>query len=172
MKDITEMSVCNDALRPIYGPSSSHTYAPARIAFYTRKCFGDLDDKFEVKIVFFGGKQMAFQGHMSDRAVIGGLLNFSPYDDSFEEVKKLELEIKDELVYVKGRDTSFKFFINEKSEIPRAAFGIHIIVTDGSRKLKVEGRSIGGGDILIDMVEPVEKRQPLQEIALRVSHKS
>lgn len=166
MRKITEMGVCNDALRPIYGPSSSHTYAPARFASHIKEYFGEFGGDVEVNIIFFGGSEASFKGHASDRAVIGGLLGLSPYDSGFERVK--QLHIRREGVYVvvnEHENVSFRFFINEK-KLQNIAFGIYIQLWSERKTLEIVGASLGGGDVRVDAAirEPETMFPPFRDL--------
>lgn len=158
--DLTRLSVCNDAIRPIYGPSSSHTYASARIADHARQCFGNFEGVANVTVLFFGGDEMAFKGHASDRAVIGGILGLSPYNDAFEQAKQLNLKIIGDKVLVDGYvGISFEFYFDKDYKAHEAAFGMLIIIADERKELRLLSRSIGGGNIAIDRIEgrPAER---------------
>lgn len=146
---ISTLSVCNDAIRSIYGPSSSHTYAPARIAYHASKLFGQPSGTAEVKISLFGGKEKAFKGHGTDRAIIGGLLGFSPYTDEFKRIKKIKLAINGDKVKVENFPYFFRFYINESLKIQNAAFGIEINIRDSQKNLSLAATSVGGGRVEI-----------------------
>lgn len=148
------MSICNDALRPIYGPSSSHTYAPARLAYGVHECLkkNDIEKDINVNIYFMGGSEDSFKGHSTDKAIITALLGFSPYEEEFEKIRSLNVEIdkKRRRVFVKGYNSmSFKFFINEKYKVREAAFAIKIHVYSEEMEMELVGLSCGGGDIKI-----------------------
>ena len=144
MGGFIEKSICNNALRPIYGPSSSHTFAPAQIAYFAHRCFGELDEEAEVKVYFIGETGITpsiFQGHMSDRAVITALLGVSPYGEEFgDKMRNLPIKIEGDTVYVEN--IGFQFFIGESSlqnYLKNSSFAIKININTGDKEIQVLG---------------------------------
>lgn len=84
-----------DIMGPIMiGPSSSHTAGAARIGKMAKTIYGK-----EIKKVTFylhGSFQTTYQGHGSDRALVGGVLGYDPDDerlvDSLEDAKELGID--------------------------------------------------------------------------------
>ncbi|MBP2000304.1 L-serine dehydratase [Paenibacillus shirakamiensis] len=60
------------------GPSSSHTAGAARIGRAARQFMGCVPSKAE--IIFYGSFAATYQGHGTDRAIVGGLLNYTTDD--------------------------------------------------------------------------------------------
>ena len=58
----------------IIGPSSSHTAGCARLGYIAQKLLGGQPQ--QATITFYNSFAHTYQGHGSDRAVIGGLLNY------------------------------------------------------------------------------------------------
>ena len=81
-----------DVIGPnMIGPSSSHTAGAVSIALMARNLFAE-----EIKSVTFtlyGSFAKTYQGHGTDRALLGGILGFATYDeriqDAFEHAKNM-----------------------------------------------------------------------------------
>ncbi len=120
------------------GPSSSHTAGVARIGRTATKLLGAVPDHAE--ITFYNSFARTYEGHGSDRAVIGGLLDFKT-DDT---------RIKDGLMLAKdfGLTYTFKSVANASTYHPNT---IRIKIKKGDKQLEVLGESRGGG--LINIAE-------------------
>ncbi|MBO5588256.1 MAG: L-serine ammonia-lyase, iron-sulfur-dependent, subunit beta, partial [Anaerovibrio sp.] len=69
-----------DIVGPIMiGPSSSHTAGAARLGLMAGKILGEPVAKAE--ILLHGSFARTYRGHGTDKALIGGLLGFSPEDE-------------------------------------------------------------------------------------------
>ena len=84
-----------DMIGPVMvGPSSSHTAGAARAGYVARMLLGEKPVKAVVTLS--GSFAQTYQGHGTDRAIIGGILGFSPSDlrirNSFEEAQKEGLD--------------------------------------------------------------------------------
>lgn len=80
-----------DMIGPVMvGPSSSHTAGAARAGYVARMLLGEKPVK--ATITLSGSFAQTYQGHGTDRAIIGGILGFPPSDlrirDSFKEAEK------------------------------------------------------------------------------------
>ena len=65
------------------GPSSSHTVGPMKIANeFVKKSYelGNLSECYSIKVEFYGSLGATGVGHSSDKAVVLGLIGFSPED--------------------------------------------------------------------------------------------
>jgi len=125
-----------DIIGPIMiGPSSSHTAGAAKIGRVARLLFGR-QPKW-AKVSFYGSFAQTYQGHGTDVAIIGGILDF----DTFDERIPSSLSIAEEI----GMDISF---IEEKANVdhPNTA---RIVIGDEVDQLELVGISIGGGKIEI-----------------------
>lgn len=60
------------------GPSSSHTAGAARIGRAARQLLGEMPR--EAEVTFFGSFAATYQGHGTDVAIAGGLLNYTTDD--------------------------------------------------------------------------------------------
>jgi len=125
-----------DIIGPIMiGPSSSHTAGAAKIGRVARLLFGR-QPKW-AKVSFYGSFAQTYQGHGTDVAIIGGILDF----DTFDERIPSSLSIAEEI----GMNISF---IEEKANVdhPNTA---RIVIGDEVDQLELVGISIGGGKIEI-----------------------
>ena len=84
-----------DVMGPnMIGPSSSHTAGAARIAFLAQKMItGPLK---RIEFILYGSFAKTYQGHGTDRALLGGIMGFSTDDmrirNSFEIATEKGLE--------------------------------------------------------------------------------
>lgn len=130
-----------DMVGPIMiGPSSSHTAGVVRIARAALRILGGLPD--EVEITFYNSFARTYEGHGSDRAIIGGLMDFKTDDP----------KIKDALKIAKERDFryTFKSIGNSSIHHPNT---IKLILKKDGRKIEVFGESLGGGVINIAEID-------------------
>lgn len=120
------------------GPSSSHTAGIARLGKITREILGEKPQK--ARITFYGSLASTYQGHGSDRAVIGGLLGFISSDirlrDSFSLAQKEGLSFT-----ITGEDRS--------GGHPNT---VKFIVSSAQQEVEVLGSSRGGGAILVERI--------------------
>jgi L-serine dehydratase len=132
-----ERSSVFDMIGPVMiGPSSSHTAGVVKIALVAHYILGEIPE--EAEIVFYNSFARTFEGHGSDKAVIGGLLGY-PTDDSrirnaFEEAKNAGLKF------------TFKSVGNASVHHPNT---IRIKAGRSGKKVEVVGESRGGGVIKI-----------------------
>lgn len=119
------------------GPSSSHTAGAARIGRAARQLFGG--QPAEVRIIFFGSFAATYAGHGTDRAIVGGLLDFRPDDTRISNA----LEIAGQ----SGLHIAFEI---GKGLYPHPNTAKLILSDPAKQKqLTVVGTSIGGGNIEI-----------------------
>ncbi len=126
-----------DIVGPIMiGPSSSHTAGACRLGLMSRVILGSQPTTAAIELV--GSFAATYRGHGTDKAIIAGLLGMSPEDErlpySFDIAKDVGL--------------NFSFVPVRKSGVhPNTAI---IRLTDkNGRSVRVEGASIGGGNIMI-----------------------
>jgi L-serine dehydratase len=130
-----------DILGPIMvGPSSSHTAGAARIGKITRMILNS--PPVEADIYFHGSFASTYQGHGSDKAVVGGLLGYDPDD----------IRIRDSLAYAKEMGLEFRFNTIELTDAHPNTILIEARSADG-RSVRVQGASVGGGNIEIQMID-------------------
>ncbi|CAM4205765.1 L-serine ammonia-lyase, iron-sulfur-dependent subunit beta [Paenibacillus typhae] len=119
------------------GPSSSHTAGAARIGRAARQVLGELPR--EAEIIFFGSFAATYQGHGTDRAIIGGLLDFATDDHRLPDSVELAAEA--------GMDISFR---QGTGLFPHPnTVRLRLVGRDTGTELTLTGISIGGGNIEI-----------------------
>jgi L-serine dehydratase len=130
-----EKSSVFDMIGPIMiGPSSSHTAGVVRIARSAMKVLGGIPD--EAEVTFYNSFARTYEGHGSDRAVIGGVLDMDTDDKRLKE--SLDIANQQGLVY------KFKSVGNASALHPNS---IRIKLKKGEREIEVLGESKGGGVI-------------------------
>lgn len=133
-----------DVIGPnMIGPSSSHTAGALRIARLAGKLVKHSIVK--VKFVLYGSFAKTYQGHGTDRALVGGILGFDTEDyrikESFEYATKSGLEY------------SFEINTKRKDVHPNT---VDIMITDSADKsTTLTGISIGGGSVEIKNINGV-----------------
>ena len=85
-----------DMIGPVMiGPSSSHTAGVVRIARSSIRVLGGIPDT--ATITFYNSFARTYEGHGSDKAIIGGLLDFKTDDakikQSFELAKVFAIKL-------------------------------------------------------------------------------
>lgn len=122
------------------GPSSSHTAGVVRIARAAIRVLGGTPDS--AIITFYNSFARTYEGHGSDKAILGGLLDFKTDDARIKEAF--------ELVREKGMAFSFKSIGNASVYHPNT---IKLNLTKGGKTIEVIGESLGGGLINIAEVD-------------------
>lgn len=134
-----------DVIGPnMIGPSSSHTAGAVSIALMARKLFAE-----EIKSVTFtlyGSFAKTYQGHGTDRALLGGILGFPTHDE----------RIRDAFEHAKEMGVDFDYIIDDetKTNHPNTA-DIDIVGTSG-RTMSIRGESIGGGKMKIVRIDGID----------------
>ncbi len=122
-----------DLIGPVMiGPSSSHTAGAARIGLTARMLLDE--DVAQADIGFHGSFAATYQGHGTDRAVVGGLMGMGVDDprlrDSLNLAKAQGMEIRFHPVSIKGAHPNT----------------VRLSLTGVSGKhLTMEAASVGGG---------------------------
>ena len=130
-----------DMIGPIMiGPSSSHTAGVVKIARAAIRVLGSIPE--EASITFYNSFARTYEGHGSDRAIIGGLMDFQTDDARI----KNSLEIARE----RGIIFNFKSIGNSSIHHPNT---IKVVIRKGSKSVEVVGESLGGGVINISEVD-------------------
>lgn len=122
------------------GPSSSHTAGVVRIARAAIRVLGGSPD--ETEVTFYNSFARTYEGHSSDRAIIGGLMDFKTDDPKI----KTALDIAKE----KNFKYKFKSVANSSVHHPNT---IKLNLKRGDRTIEVIGESLGGGIINIAEVD-------------------
>ncbi|SEU24241.1 L-serine ammonia-lyase, iron-sulfur-dependent subunit beta [Paenibacillus sp. NFR01] len=119
------------------GPSSSHTAGAARIGRAARQVLGELPR--EAEVIFFGSFAATYQGHGTDRAIIGGLLDFATDDPRLPDSLELAAEA--------GVAVSFR---QGAGLFPHPnTVRLNLVGESSGKELTLTGISIGGGNIEI-----------------------
>ncbi|WP_068620151.1 L-serine ammonia-lyase, iron-sulfur-dependent subunit beta [Paenibacillus tuaregi] len=119
------------------GPSSSHTAGAARIGRVGRQLFGRMPKSVEV--TFYGSFAATYQGHGTDRAIIGGLLDFTTDDQRLPQSLSLAAEVGMEVTFRSGTG-----LFPHPNTVKLRLYG-----DEPEEKLTLIGVSIGGGNIEI-----------------------
>jgi L-serine dehydratase len=128
-----------DMIGPVMiGPSSSHTAGVVRIARAAIRVLGGIPD--EATITFYNSFARTYEGHGSDKAILGGLLDLKTDDPGIKKAFELAEE--------KGLKYTFKSIGNASIYHPNT---IKLNLKKGDEKVEVIGESLGGG--LINMAE-------------------
>ncbi|MEG0766306.1 MAG: L-serine ammonia-lyase, iron-sulfur-dependent subunit beta [Clostridia bacterium] len=127
-----------DIIGPIMiGPSSSHTAGAARIGRIVRRLLGR--PPVRAVIGFHGSFAKTWQGHGTDRAVIGGLLDF-PVDDA---------RIRDSLLLAREAGLSYAFETVVLRDTHPNTMRLQVWAEGMTLPLVVEACSVGGGSIRV-----------------------
>lgn len=136
---MTERSSIFDMIGPVMiGPSSSHTAGVARIGRVARLILGA--EPTEAAITFFNSFATTYEGHGSDRAVVAGLLGYSPDDRRLRDALEIARQ--------KGVQLRWRALNSAPKLHPNTLL---IEAKAGERQVSVMGVSRGGG--LITVVE-------------------
>ncbi|GMQ27550.1 L-serine ammonia-lyase, iron-sulfur-dependent subunit beta [Algoriphagus confluentis] len=130
-----------DMIGPVMiGPSSSHTAGVVRIARSAIRILGGIPD--EADITFYNSFARTYEGHGSDRAILGGLMDFKTDDSQIKNAIELSKE--------KGLKYKFKSIGNSSVHHPNT---IKLNLKKGEKIIEVVGESLGGGVINIAEVD-------------------
>jgi L-serine dehydratase len=130
-----------DMIGPVMiGPSSSHTAGVVKIAQAAIQILGSIPD--EANITFYNSFARTYEGHGSDRAILGGLMGFSTDD--------LRIKISLDLAKESGMIYNFKSIGNSSIHHPNT---IKLQIRKGSKSVEIVGESLGGGVINIAEVD-------------------
>ncbi|MGM0549359.1 MAG: L-serine ammonia-lyase, iron-sulfur-dependent subunit beta [Bacillota bacterium] len=133
-----------DIIGPVMiGPSSSHTAGAVRIGNLAKEI---VDNQLkEVKIHFHGSFKETYQGHGTDKAIIGGLLGLKTDDSKIKESFKL----------AKAEGFSFEFFPADLDDVHPNTMKLEIIDQD-EIETTIVASSIGGGNIIVSELNGTE----------------
>lgn len=125
------------------GPSSSHTAGAARIGRFARQLLGLQPERAEV--LFYGSFAATYQGHGTDVAIVGGLLDWQTDDPRIPNALK-EAEARGVIVTFDEGKGLFSH--------PNTAKLLLSIGQGADRQeLAMTGTSIGGGNIEITEID-------------------
>ncbi|MCI9502375.1 MAG: L-serine ammonia-lyase, iron-sulfur-dependent, subunit beta [Hungatella sp.] len=135
-----------DVLGPnMVGPSSSHTAGACAIGYLARKMKGQEELK-KVEFTLYGSFAKTYQGHGTDRALLGGIMGFATDD----------IRIRDSLQIAGERGLEFSFVPDtEEADVYPNTVDIRMVGVDGS-EMTVRGESMGGGKVRIVRIDQVK----------------
>lgn len=137
-----EFQSCFDIIGPIMvGPSSSHTAGVVSIGKFIYELLGDCPQ--EVNIVFYDSFAETYQGHGTDKALLGGLLGMNT-DDT---------RIKQSLEWAKEYGMLFQFEFEDNCDLYDHPNTTIVKAKHEDRVVKVGGASLGGGLSKIFMID-------------------
>ncbi|WP_141432149.1 serine dehydratase beta chain [Bacillus sp. 03113] len=129
-----EFQSCFDIIGPIMvGPSSSHTAGVILIGKFVHELLGGCPK--EAEITFYGSLSKTYQGHGSDKAMLGGLLGMNTDDSRIKNA--IELTKQNGLNYELKLEDQCSYFEHPNTTVVKA--------TRGEYMVKVGGVSLGGG---------------------------
>ncbi|MCM3569818.1 serine dehydratase beta chain [Neobacillus mesonae] len=136
-----EYQSCFDIIGPIMvGPSSSHTAGVVSIGKFIYELLGRCPQ--EANIVFYDSFAETYQGHGTDKALIGGLLGMSTDDP----------RIKSSLECAKEYGLRYQFGFAEGCEYYDHPNIVIVTAKSGDEVMKAGGVSLGGGLSKIFMI--------------------
>lgn len=124
------------------GPSSSHTAGAVRIGRFARQLLGEAP--YEARICFYGSFAETYQGHGTDLAIVGGILDYRTDDERIRNSLQNAEEMGMKLDFTTGV---------QPGTHPNT---VKIALTAGNGKAEVTGASIGGGNIAIQGINGFE----------------
>lgn len=135
-----------DIVGPVMiGPSSSHTAGAARLGALARAVVGETPRS--ARITLHGSFATTGRGHGTDRALVAGLLGYAPDDERLVQA----------LIIARDQGIAITFAEEDLGEVhPNTA---RMDMTDANgREFVVQGSSLGGGDVLVTLINdfPVE----------------
>lgn len=137
-----EFQSCFDIIGPIMvGPSSSHTAGVVSIGKFIYELLGGCPE--EANIVFYDSFAETYQGHGTDKALLGGLLGMNTDDSRIKQ--SLEWAKEYGMQYYLEFEDSCVYFDHPNTTIVTAKRGDCVV--------KVGGVSLGGGLSKIFMID-------------------
>lgn len=133
-----------DVIGPVMiGPSSSHTAGAVRIGNLAKEI---VNNKIKnVKVYFHGSFKETYQGHGTDKAIIGGLLGLSTDNSS----------IKNSFELAEKEGFDFEFFPADLDDVHPNTMKLEIVDVDDV-KTTIVASSIGGGNIVVTELNGTE----------------
>lgn len=129
-----------DILGPIMiGPSSNHTAGAVRIGKIARMILGE--EPTYIQLYFYGSLAETYKGHMTDKAVVAGLLGMEVDDQ----------RIKESLKIASNRQIDIKIHTQTISD--KNPNTIEMELKSISYSVKISTISIGGGEIILSNID-------------------
>lgn len=134
-----------DVIGPnMVGPSSSHTAGAVSIALLTRKLFPSTIKK--ATFTLYGSFAKTYQGHGTDKALVGGILGFETDDLRIRNAFSLAKDAGIEIIFKPDHDT-----------MPNHPNTVDILLEDAQGfTQEVRGESIGGGKVKIVRIGTID----------------
>lgn len=133
-----------DMIGPIMiGPSSSHTAGAVRLGRVAWKTLGEEPVLMDIGLA--GSYARTYRGHGTDQALIAGCMGMHSYDERIRRAMDIARE--------RGIEYSFRQ-IRLNGAHPNTAL-IRLVSKSGT-EITVQGASIGGGNIRVDLVNGME----------------
>lgn len=134
-----------DIMGPIMiGPSSSHTAGAARLGKMAYKLVGG--DIREAKMYLHGSFAATYRGHGTDKALLAGLLNLNPSDERLRHSFELARE----------KGLRYEFIPTDLGENVHPNTVKFVITTNSGEIHEILGSSIGGGQVVISIIDGME----------------
>ena len=133
-----------DIIGPVMiGPSSSHTAGAARIGRITRMLLGEEVQYADIR--FHGSFAKTWEGHGTDRAVIGGLLGLQVDDERLRKSRALaeQAGMRYTISAVQLRDAHPNTALLE-------------LTGKSGKQLTLQASSIGGGAIVVNKIDGID----------------
>lgn len=135
-----------DIIGPVMiGPSSSHTAGAARLGALARAIAGGTPRR--ARITLHGSFASTGRGHGTDRAIAAGLLGLAPDDERLPEALRI------------ARDDGLpiEFVTGDLGDVHPNTARLELVDAAGRTHL-VQGSSLGGGDVVVTLIDdfPVE----------------
>ena len=147
-----------DIIGPVMiGPSSSHTAGAARIGRVARQLLGEKPVRAVVS--FPGSFEKTYQGHGTDRAVAGGLMDFPVDDERLRRSLRLAKEAGLDIIFrpVHLRDAHPNTVVVEATG-------------ESGKQVTVQAASIGGGSIRVQYLDGLEVGFSGEKTTLVIRH--
>lgn len=138
------------------GPSSSHTAGAARIGKLASKIAGG--EIVDVKFLLHGSFASTYRGHGTDKALVGGILGFSPEDE----------RIKTSFELAKEKGISFEFIATDLGDTAHPNTAKVVMTLKSGEVVEVVGASIGGGNVKINEINGLQLEFTGQYVTLIV----
>lgn len=139
----TEISAF-DVIGPnMIGPSSSHTAGALRISLLAGQMMTESIQSAE--FLLYGSFARTYQGHGTDRALVGGILGFRPDDPRIRDSY--------ELAHEQGIEVKFEFDYDDETVHPNT---VDIVLRGKNHVVSVRGESVGGGRAVIRRINNVD----------------
>lgn len=147
-----------DIIGPVMiGPSSSHTAGAARIGRVARDLLGETPARAEIGL--YGSFEKTYQGHGTDRALVGGLMGMSVDDP----------RLRDALSMAAAAGMQVRFApVPLRAAHPNTVV-LHITGASG-KSITVRAASVGGGRVMIQELNGLEVNFSGEEDTLIIRH--